>query len=228
MVHHPLEGSARARTRLLEPGGAVRHLFGAEPVLRVRSARRLEPPGAGLHDNVLVSWPVIPSSLRALFVRAFTDGVRDPVNGRVRESEWRVGDGDRVRRADVLPGMRERELLRRRRDDVLVVRPCSSRFRRDCGSVAASSCSTTTRVSHAHHLERNSRLRNPDRRVDRHPSEPDRWGLRNLSADTWTVSLPDGEQTIRPGRAVVLRAGLHIDFGSRGGRRGDFVARKLA
>src|SRR5690606_32567210 len=35
-------------------------------------------------------WPIYPQFLQDLFIRAFTDGIRDPQNGRVRESEWRA------------------------------------------------------------------------------------------------------------------------------------------
>ena len=43
----------------------------------------------GLQDNPLAYWPLYPQFVRDLFTRAFTDGLTDPINGRVRESEWR-------------------------------------------------------------------------------------------------------------------------------------------
>ena len=35
-------------------------------------------------------WPIYPQFLRDLFVRSFTDGLRDPQHGRVKETEWRA------------------------------------------------------------------------------------------------------------------------------------------
>ena len=41
-----------------------------------------------MHDNPLSFWPIYPGSLRKLFIRAFTAGLRDP-DARVMENEWR-------------------------------------------------------------------------------------------------------------------------------------------
>jgi len=38
----------------------------------------------------MIYWPIYPQFLRDLFTKAFTTGIRDPKNGRVRESEWRT------------------------------------------------------------------------------------------------------------------------------------------
>jgi hypothetical protein len=38
---------------------------------------------------VLGHWAIYPQALRALFTRAFTEGLYDPAHGRVQETEWR-------------------------------------------------------------------------------------------------------------------------------------------
>ena len=120
-VHHPLEGRRAARLRLLEPGSAVRSVWRRASV-RVRSARRLEPPGARAprqRVGRLAGDPVAPPG--ALRSRLHRRRARPGERSCPRERMAR-GDGDGARRSHVLPAMREAELLRRRRDDVLVVR----------------------------------------------------------------------------------------------------------
>ena len=214
-VHHPLEGTRALDYDCWDPA-ALSDLFGARPVFVFDPDDDSNRPVPGLHDNVLASWPVLPSFLRALFVRAFTEGVRDPVNGRVRESEWRSA-------------------MANARDGLMYCQGCGSEnfFDGDprtcwsCGRVVETPprlrfgrhvvvLNHDTRL-YAHHLERNYDFETPVAEVDRHPSEPDHWGLRNLSSDTWSVSSPEGERSVRPGRAVTLRAGLHIGFGPKAG-----------
>ena len=81
---------------------------------------------------------------------------------------------------------------------------------------------------YAHHLERNYDFETPIAEVDRHPSDPDRWGLRQPECRDLVGALPEGERTIRPGRAggVAGRASHRLRF--PGGRRRNFVTWKLA
>jgi hypothetical protein len=54
--------------------------------------------------------------------------------------------------------------------------------------------------------------------VSRHPSDPRRWGLKNLSNSSWTATLADGSsRTVELGRSVGLTPGVRIDFGKLAG-----------
>src|SRR5262249_30994770 len=64
-------------------------LYGSQPIFIFDPDDDSNRPLPGYHDNALAFWPIYPLHLRNLFTRAFTQGLRDPVNGRVRETEWR-------------------------------------------------------------------------------------------------------------------------------------------
>jgi hypothetical protein len=55
-------------------------------------------------------------------------------------------------------------------------------------------------------------------RVEAHPEDPKRLGLRNLSETTWKVTKEDGEErTVEPERLTPLLPGRVIDFGTMQG-----------
>jgi serine/threonine protein kinase len=51
--------------------------------------------------------------------------------------------------------------------------------------------------------------------VVQHPTDPNIWGLKNLSQEKWVTSIPGGSiRDIEPGRSVPLASGIKINFGS--------------
>jgi len=88
MVHHPLEGRHEMDGTLTDRA-ADHRLYGTDPVFIWDPDDDSNRPVPGIHDNALIYWGIYPRFLRELFVRAFTQGLRDPQNGRVRETEWR-------------------------------------------------------------------------------------------------------------------------------------------
>jgi len=69
---------------------AMNQLYGTEPVFIFDPGDDSNRPVPGYQDNAIVSWPIYPQFLRDLFTKSFTSGIKDPKNGRVRESEWRI------------------------------------------------------------------------------------------------------------------------------------------
>lgn len=95
MIHHPLEGRGEHEIRCMDLP-AMEKLYGHHPRFIFDPIDRSNAPVPGVHDTVMSYWKLYPAFLRDLFVRAFTDGLRDPRNGRVRESEWRAAMGKLV------------------------------------------------------------------------------------------------------------------------------------
>lgn len=59
----------------------------------------------------------------------------------------------------------------------------------------------------------------PVAEVVRHPSDPSRWGLRNLSGQKWVATTADGTfQDVSTGKSVAISRGIRINFG---GSEGD-------
>ena len=113
MNHHPLEGAKEAAIRCFDLP-AMTKLYGTEPLFIFDPYDGSNRPMPGFHDNALAFWPIYPEFLHKLFTRAFTDGLRDPANGRVRESEWRAASRPSARCHLLLSHLPGRELLRRR------------------------------------------------------------------------------------------------------------------
>ena len=219
MVHHPLEGR-RALEYTCWDEAAMLDVFGADPRFIFNPADTSNEPVPGEHDNALIFWDLYPQFLRDLFVQAFTDGITDPENGRVRESVWRAA-------------------MARLRDSVMYCQRCGRQnlYDQARSEFACWSCREEIRLPprlligrHAivlnhdtrlwsHHLLRDYDFATAVAEVARHPSDPTIWGLRNVSSATWSISAPDAtHDTVPPGRSVTLSDGVSIEFGSASGR----------
>ncbi|HYP27254.1 MAG TPA: serine/threonine protein kinase [Blastocatellia bacterium] len=222
MVHHPLEGKKELSIKCLDLP-AMTKLYGTEPVFIFDPNDNSNEPVPGYHDNALAFWPIYPQFLRDLFTKAFTDGIRDPRNGRVRESEWRAA-------------------MTRLRDSIVYCSKCGMENFYDPDALKASggkpgpcwSCKNeivlpprirlgkgvvmlnyNTKLF-PHHVDeqRLYDFTSPIAEVAEHPTTPGVWGLRNLSQDKWVSTSADGKvKDVGPGRNVALAGGTRINFG---------------
>lgn len=223
VIHHPLEGKKEIAIHSFDLAAMTR-LYGDEPVFIFDPHDRSNEPVPGYHDNALATWPIYPKFLRDLFTKAFTCGISDPAHGRVREGEWRAA-------------------MIRLRDSIVYCGHCGAEnfYDRDAVSsepTAMGICWSCQRRYHLpyririgrnvvvlnhdtrlfpHHLDeqRHYDFSSPVAAVTRHPAEPDRWGLRNDSAQSWYLQLPFDPSPVEvpPGRSVALNPGVRINFG---------------
>ena len=50
--------------------------------------------------------------------------------------------------------------------------------------------------------------------ITRHPTNPDLWGLKNLSGQKWVITTDEGAiKDVDPGRSASLMSGTRINFG---------------
>ncbi|HEX2568552.1 MAG TPA: serine/threonine protein kinase [Polyangia bacterium] len=220
MLHHPLEGVRETAIKCFDLP-AREKLYGWDPLFIFDPQDRSNKPDIRYHHAVIHHWEIYPQFLRDLFTRAFTVGLRDPQNGRVRESEWRAA-------------------MARLRDAVFYC-SCGVENFYDGDSVkdgrvpACWSCKQEPRLPprlrvgrhlvmlnhdtrlYPHHL-RDDRLYDfsaPLAEVTRHPTDPGRWGIKNLSNDAWNLVLADGTQKpVEPGRSLPLVSGSKVKFGA--------------
>lgn len=216
-VHHPLEGRRELAIHSMDLPAMTR-LFGSEPLFIFDPEDRSNEPVAGVHDNALAFWPLYPRALRALFTRAFTEGLRDPVHGRVREGEWRAA-------------------AIHLRDSIFYCGHCGSESCYDpgAGPQVCWECQRPLQLPFRikfprhlvmlnhdsqlfpHHVD-DQRLYDfsaPVAAVVRNPNQPEVWGLSNLSAEAWTFHSAANPvpQTVEPGRSLTLSSGLFVNFG---------------
>ncbi len=226
VLHHPLEGKKEADIKCFDLP-AMNKIYGQEPVFIFDPADHTNRPVAGYQDNALLNWPIYPLFLRELFIRAFTDGIRDPQNGRVRESEWRAA-------------------LVRLRDSIFYCGNCGAENFYDIDIIKNNSgkpnncwsCKKELRLPYRlrigqqivmlnhdtmlfpHHVDNNRRYDfvSPVASVTRHPTDTTIWGLRNQSAEKWVATNPDGTVSdVEPTRNVTFRVGMKINFGKAEG-----------
>ena len=223
--HHPLEGAREAQIRCFDLPAMTR-LYGTDPLFIFDANDTGNRPLPDHHDNALALWPLYPQFIRALFTRAFGDGLRD-AHSRVRESQWR---------SDLI----------RLRDSIFHCQGCGAENFYDLAAVRAAqgrpancwACDSPHRLPprmridrdvvmlnyntllYPHHLDERRRydFDEPVAEVTQHPQNPQNWGLRNRSAQKWTSQNADGQfNDVEPGQTVTLSPGLSIQFGSREG-----------
>ncbi|MBI1297235.1 serine/threonine protein kinase [bacterium] len=223
--HHPLEGEREAEIRCFDLPAMTR-LYGTEPIFIFDPNDDRNRPMPGFHDNALAFWPIYPAFFRDLFVRAFTNGLKDPVHGRVRESEWRAA-------------------LVRLRDAIHYCTDCGAENFYDVDALRTSgqparcwACDETLRlpprmrlgrevimlnhdtVLYPHHVDdsRQYNFEQPAAQVTQHPRNPQIWGLRNLTGQKWVSSDSSGKvHDVLPGQTVTLASSTRIHFGRQEG-----------
>lgn len=218
MLHHPLEGKREIEIHCFDLP-AMNKLYGLEPLFIFDPNDDSNRPVPGYQDNANIYWQIYPQFLRDLFTRAFTDGIRDPKNGRVRESEWR-------------------KAFVQLRDSILYCGQCGTENFYDAEKLRANrphvcwSCHAgiqlpaRMRIGQAvvmlnydtqlfpHHMGMLYDFTAPVAEVVRHLQNPNVWGLKNLSQDRWTVTQADGTLVeVPPGKSVTISANIIINFG---------------
>jgi DNA-binding helix-hairpin-helix protein with protein kinase domain len=224
VVHHPLEGRNEAAIRCFDLP-AMTKIYGTEPLFIFDPQDDSNRPVPGYQDNALAFWPIYPTFLRKVFERAFTEGLRDPQHGRVRESEWRQA---MVRLRDVIfycghcgsENFYDVETLRLGAGKPGPCWQCRKElrlpFRMRVGKNVLLMLNHDTQVF-PHHVDeaRKYDFSRPVATVTRHPQRPDIWGLTNCSSDKWVSTTATGQVTdVEPKRSVNLAVGTHINFGS--------------
>jgi serine/threonine protein kinase len=222
MVHHPLEGKKELAIKCLDYP-AMTKLYGTEPIFIFDPSDASNEPDPSYHKNALVFWKIYPKFLRDLFIKAFTDGIRDPQHGRVRESNWRAA-------------------MVRLRDSIFYCASCQAENFYDADALAASggmpgmcwSCSKQLVLPPRIRIGRNVVMLNSDTKlfphhvddnmiynftqpvaaVAQHPKDPTLWGLKNLSQENWVSSTSEGTvKDVAPGSSLSLKVGTKINFG---------------
>jgi eukaryotic-like serine/threonine-protein kinase len=225
VFHHPLDGRRESAIHCLNRA-AMEHLYGTDPIFIFDPNDRSNEPDPEYQKNALVFWPLYPAFLKKLFIQSFTEGLKDPVNGRVRETQWRTEmsrlrdsiyyctcgaenfyDAEALRDAGGNPGNcwncgRQRQLPPRIRiGKAVVMLNHNSKL-------------------YGHHLDdaKPVRFDTPVGEVTRHPTDPTRWGLRNLSNESWSAVLSDGSvRQIEPMKNLSIVPGTRIHFGAADG-----------
>ncbi|NES73215.1 MAG: serine/threonine protein kinase, partial [Okeania sp. SIO2D1] len=158
--------------------------------------------------------------------RAFTDGIKDPDNGRVQENEWR-------------------KTMLNLRDSIIYCPHCGEQNFYDINALKKQgklnpcwNCQkeivTPPRIrigkkiimlNHdtklfPHHVDDGEKYDFSEAvaGVVRNPKNPNLWGLKNLSTAKWVVTTADNNmKDVEPVRSVTMAVGTKINFGTEKG-----------
>jgi DNA-binding helix-hairpin-helix protein with protein kinase domain len=214
MAGHPLVGR-REQAYACWDETAEGELFGTDPLFVFDPDDDSNRPDPSAHGPVLRYWDLYPEFVRTQFTQAFTRGLRDPANGRVRESVWRATAArllDSVQRCATCrkenfydeghPGRRCWFCDR--------VLPPPAMLVVERSRIVISDGARIRR----HHLVHDYDLDTPVGTVVPHPNRPELVGLRNDTTDQWWAWLPSGtSQVVDQGRSIRLEPGTRIDLG---------------
>jgi len=219
---HPLEGRKALEINCLDLP-AKRRLYGEKPIFIFDPNDDSNRPVKGDHDNAVVYWLIYPDVFKQLFIKSFTDGLRNPKNGRIRETEWR------------------REMIRLR-DAIVYCRYCNIENFYDTQKLKVGmghkcwNCKSEISLPPRLRIGENIIMLNYNTKlfphhngkdydfsasigeVVRHPTKPDVWGLKNMSQDNWSCTFPSGDLTVLPpGKTIPFSSGVKISFGIKEG-----------
>ena len=227
-IGHPLMGRRMLSIRSWD-AVAQRELFGKQPVFIFdpdeTSNEALDTdadPSGECGGTALAYWRIYPQFLRDAFTQAFTAGLRIPTQ-RPTDLEW----------LNTLARLRD-SIYRCRcgtpnyYDPTVVAGvlqpppPCWScghaptlPFRIRLGKKVVM-LNFDTRL-YLHHLAGEDAAFDYSKalaEVTRHPTDPDRWGLKNLGSTKWVATLNDGSvRDVEPGRSASLAHNTRIAFG---------------
>ena len=208
-IDHPLEGRYTVQFPLTDANGA--RLFGEEPLFIYDPKDKSNRPLPSAHENVIRRWQMFPPDLTAAFTKAFTDGLKN-IDSRITELQWLDvlirARGMLVRlngREQFVNGYQPETVpdgcrLLRTDEQIIAVAPDTVLYQcqTDCTSTDYKTPSGCVRAS---------------------VSDPDVYGLGNLSEDTWMVTLP-GKEPVRvpPRKFAPLLPGTIISFGNVTGK----------
>lgn len=225
-VHHPLDGKLEMNIKCLD-APAMKKLYGENPIFIFDPNNDTNRPIKGEQDNAIIFWNIYPQFFKDLFIKSFTDGIHDPLNGRVRESEWR-------------------NKFIQLRDSIFYCDGCGSENFYDLEAVKSNqgkpnacwSCKKTPTLpfrmkidksiimlNHdtklfSHHIDAKKQydFKKPMAEVSKHPNDPNVWGLKNLSDEKWVLTDSKGTlKDILQGQNCRLENGVKIQFGNSDG-----------
>jgi eukaryotic-like serine/threonine-protein kinase len=216
--HHPFHGEMEYRFHCWDIP-AKKKVYGESPLFVFdpdNPANRLPPDPD--YATARERWEYCPQDLRETFIRAFTEGLRDP-GRRVTEGEWQNLFSAIKDRIVICPRCRAENFS----GPSGGMRPCWHchaglvsppvlRIQRPYGDlVIALSAGTTIRRRHVSLTPANDDGSAIVGTVVPHPTIRGAAGIRNQSAMPWHATFPGGDSTdVPPGRAVPLNPGTTI------------------
>lgn len=206
--HDPFRGAMELQIRCLDEP-ARRRLYGEDPVFIFDPADPRNYPDPELHSAAMITWPIYPESLQALFIQTFGIGLRDP-GRRVLTGQWQEELARTLDRRQICPACGQ-ENFPSHHSPPKFCWSCNApltaplRLHLPCGEVTAAAGTTI----HRHHFDplQPRQLDHPLAEIVAHPTDAKILGLRNCGTSPWRAMLRQGQLVqVEPGRSCNLAA----------------------
>ena len=213
MMGHPLEGKLEADIKCMDIL-AMNQIYGSDALFVYDPDDKKNRPVPGYQDNVIIFWGLYPKSLRDLFTRAFTVGLKSP-GSRVTEQEWLDEMTSLLSGIISCPDCGAEVFY----DASETTVPCWSCHSDVPIPVSLSIGKLNIMIQKHSQIVSQQLFNDHDIKtvvgtVTQNPQNPDLWGIRNDSRNPWVYIKPDGTQKPVPvGKNAAIARGVRIDFG---------------
>ena len=205
----PLEGGRVLKSVCLTEEAERRH-YGFEPLFVYDPDDDSNRPVRGVHNNIIKFWRIMPDYIREAFEFSFTTGLSEP-SKRLIEKQWL--DLLKRLRGDITAcpcGIQNFLPAVETDDEGKLICPCGTHYSKPLSLVGAK-----TSVL----LFDGAKLYNDDVELEaevvRNKKNPALWGLKNHGAESWSCTLPNGEEKqIESGKAAPIFVGTSVGIGS--------------
>jgi len=209
--HDPLKGQLELAIRCLDEP-ARRRLYGEDPVFIFDPRDPRNRPDPIEHAAALITWPIYPERLKALFEQTFCSGLHQP-NRRALTGQWMHAIAQCLDQRMLCPHCQQENFPE----------PGTPGRCWACGRALPAAVLLQTPVAqvaaaadnslHPHHFDPllSHDLHHPLAEVVAHPTDPAILGLSNRSDAPWSADLNDGQRvTVPPGKTCNLSALLRL------------------
>lgn len=221
MLNHPLEGRREAQIKCMDIH-AMNQLYGTDPLFIFDPDNRDNRPLAGYQDNALIFWDLYPQQLKELFTASFTVGLQQP-NRRITESKWLETFANLISGIMICPSCGAEVFYDVNKEENGVMHTCwSCQKAVPVPAKLVIGRSTILLMSdtkiYRHHIDGGHDMETAVGEVVQNPSNPNLWGIRNLTKGNWTYIKADGTQIpVEEGRCAAIAKDTKIDFGEMTG-----------
>ena len=217
-ANHPLEGTRTIKNPCLTEE-LERKLYGTDPVFVYDPVNHANAPVEGIHNNEMKFWPLFPEFLRKTFQDAFSHEkmVGQDIQDRVMEREWLKVFTNLRDCLTVCPSCKEETFLDLEQPESSCIccghkisRPPVLKVKRYVVALTSGK-----NIYACHTVHDSDDYKEVKGEIIPSPSNPDVFGLKNLSGKTWVVSLPNGNTTdVADGKTIKIGKGFKINFGN--------------
>lgn len=218
-IHHPLVGKLEAEVNCWDIQ-AMNKLYGENPIFIWDPDTKSNRPVKGYQENAYLYWEIYPKFFKDLFIRAFTEGIRNPKK-RSTESTWQVAFIRLLNSIITCPNQscQAENFYDIEKQKLGVGLSCWS-----CQKIIP--VPAILKIDQEQiMLNKNTKIRQHHARGDfclekiigevrQKPDDPTQWGIKNISSEVWAFTKPDGQVImVDNGKTIPLIKGSKINFG---------------